>query len=307
VAGRTGVARVTTGNAFRARVLIRDMTPADDLTTIFQRLRWSVVDYGRHALASGGSRREDGDGVRFHFVAEGTATLRCETTSLLLNTGDFLLLPRGGAHSIVATGPGAVLHTGQFDFSTPEAAAVIAAMPATVVACCIAAKEPMVALLMDGIAAEANGSRPGASSVISQLAGAVAMAAIRLWIESGCGSARLLSAPLHDSDVSRALSAIHDEPGTPWTVDRLARVALASRSAFSKRFRDAVGESPARYLAQVRMEQAKYLLGEYTTVAEVAVRLGYGSEAAFSRAFRRHAGVPPTQWRDTGSLTPGGH
>jgi AraC-like DNA-binding protein len=294
------VADVTVGNASAVRVLTGGMT-ADALGAIFQRLRWTVVDYGRHALDGGRSLRAAGDGVRFHFVAEGTATLRCETTSLVLNTGDFLLLPRGGTHTMIATGPGTVLHTGRFDFSTPEAAAVVAAMPATVVACCVAAREPMVSALIDGMAAEASGSRPGASSVISQLAGAVAMAAIRSWIESGCGSAGLLSAPLHDSDVSRAVSAIHHEPGTQWTVDRLARVALASRSAFSKRFRDAVGEPPARYLTRVRMEQAKHLLGEHTTVAEVAVRLGYGSEAAFSRAFRRHAGVPPTQWRHAGA------
>jgi AraC-like DNA-binding protein len=271
----------------------------DDLGTIFERLRWTVADYGLHRMGFGESRREAGDAVRFHFVAEGKAGVRGDF-SIDLDAGDFLLLPRGGAHSVVAGEAGTLLHTGRFDTTSPEARALLAAMPATVVACCMLRREPMVAALVDGMAAEASRGRPGAGSVISQLAGAVAMTAIRSWIESGCGSTHLLSTPLQDVDLGRVLSAIHDEPGSQWTVDSLARVALASRSAFAKRFRDAVGESPARYLARVRMEHAKQMLGGRTTVAEVAVRLGYGSEAAFSRAFRRHAGVPPTRWRHTG-------
>jgi AraC-like DNA-binding protein len=269
------------------------------LGAVLDRLRWAIADYRQYTLG-GGAINLDGDGVRFHFVAEGSIRSPVD-----LRAGDFLLLPRGGAHTVVS-GPGTVLHTGRFSVTSPEGVAVVAAMPAMVVACRITTKEPMVATLIDGMAAEASGDRPGACSVISHLAGAVAMAAIRSWVESGCGSTQRLSASLRDSDVSRALSAIHGEPGTQWTVDRLARVALASRSAFAKRFRDAVGEPPAKYLARVRMEHAKHLLGERTTVAEVALRLGYGSEAAFSRAFRRHAGVPPTQWRHAGALTPSG-
>ncbi|GAA1034987.1 hypothetical protein GCM10009557_41290 [Virgisporangium ochraceum] len=283
----------------------------DDLGTVFERLRWTVADYRSHHLGPGGSRHEDGPGVRFHFVQSGGLRVRGpvggpvggpwhgDDLSVDVRTGDFLLLPRGGPHTATATGPGTVVHTGRFAVTSPEADAIVAAMPPSVVACCIVNREPVVGALIEGMAAEAGSGRPGSGSVISQLAGAVAMAALRSWAESDCGDARLLTTPLHDSDVSRALSAIHGAPGTQWTVDSLARIALASRSAFAKRFRDAVGESPARYLARVRMEQAKHLLGERTTVAEVAVRLGYGSEAAFSRAFRRHAGVPPARWRHT--------
>lgn len=260
------------------------------LGAVLDRLRWTMIDYRQYALGDT-ALNLDGDGVRFHFVAEGSVRSPVE-----LRAGDFLLMPRGGQHTVAAA-PGTVLHTGRFTVTSPEGVAVVAAMPATVIACHITTKEPMVATLIEGMAAESRSERPGACSVISHLAGAVAMAAIRSWVESGCGNTQRLSASLHDTDVSRALTAIHGDPGTQWTVERLARVALASRSAFSKRFRDAVGEPPAKYLARVRMEQAKHLLGERTTVAEVAVRLGYGSEAAFSRAFRRHAGVPPNRWR----------
>lgn len=145
---------------------------------------------------------------------------------------------------------------------------------------------------------EAGTDRPGSSSVVSRLANVVATAAIRTWIESGCGDADLLTVAVRDSDVARAVAAIHRDPGEPWTVESLARVALASRSMFAERFREATGESPVRYLARVRMEHAKRMLQEPTaSVANIATSLGYGSDAAFSRAFRRFEGVAPTAWR----------
>jgi AraC-like DNA-binding protein len=283
------------------------LSPArDDLSDVLERLRWTVGDYRTDALAGGDRRHLRGSGMRFHFVARGGVDVRGGETAVALAAGDFLLLPRGGDRTLTARAD-TVVHTGELEAATPVAGPVVSAMPDTVVACCLVDREPMVAALINGMADEADLARPGSRSVISQLANVVAAAALRSWVESGCGSARLLSVPLRDADVGRALAAIHDDPGSPWTVDRLARVALSSRSAFAKRFRLAVGESPARYLAGIRMEQAKQLLGDRTTVAEVAVRLGYGSEAAFSRAFRRHAGVPPTAWRHTGNgkLTPG--
>jgi AraC-like DNA-binding protein len=145
---------------------------------------------------------------------------------------------------------------------------------------------------------EAAGVRPGAVPVLAQLANVVTTAAIRSWVESGCESAAVLEGLLHAADVSRALRAIHEEPGAPWTVDALARLALASRSSFAERFRTVVGTTPVRYLARVRMEEAKRLLSGGTGVTDTAVRLGYSSDAAFSRAFRRHTGAAPSQWRE---------
>ncbi|WP_176985178.1 AraC family transcriptional regulator [Asanoa ishikariensis] len=270
----------------------------DDLSDVLERLRWSVGAYRKETLRGGERRAVGGVGMRFHFVAQGGLDVR-GATGKRLGAGDFLLLPRGGDHVLVARGE-TVVHTGDLDYASPVAAQVAAVMPDMLVACCFTTREPVVAALIEGMAGEACGERAGSRSVISQLANIVAAAAIRNWVESGCGSLPLLAVPLRDTDIARALEAIHDDPGSPWTVEALARVALASRSAFAKRFRDTVGDSPARYLARIRMEHAKRLLVERGSVAEVAVRLGYGSEAAFSRAFRRHAGVPPTQWRHVG-------
>ncbi|MDG4826621.1 AraC family transcriptional regulator [Asanoa sp. WMMD1127] len=272
------------------------VTPAtDDLSDVLERLRWSVGGYRKETLRGSERRVVGGTGMRFHFVAEGGLDVR-GTANTRLGTGDFLLLPRGGEHTLIARG-GTVLHTGDLEAASPNAGRVAAVMPEMLIACCLSVREPVVAAVIDGMAFEACGDRPGSRSVVSQLANVLTAAAIRRWVESDCGSLPLLTVPLRDAEVGRALEAIHEAPGSPWTVETLARVALASRSAFAKRFRDVVGESPARYLARIRMEQAKRLLTDRTSVAEVAVRLGYGSEAAFSRAFRRNAGVPPTQWR----------
>ncbi|WP_179266368.1 AraC family transcriptional regulator [Asanoa hainanensis] len=282
----------------------------DDLSDVLERLRWSVGAYRKETLRAGERRAVSDAGMRFHLVVQGGIDVRSRqdlgsrrevsgVTEKRLSPGDFLLLPRGGDHELVARGE-TVLHTGDLEHASPVAARVAAVMPDMVVACRFTTREPVVAALLEGMEGESCGPRPGSRSVISQLANIVAAAAIRNWVESSCGSLSLLSVPLRDTDIARALDAIHDDPGSPWTVEALARIALASRSAFAKRFRDTVGDSPARYLARIRMEHAKSLLAERGSVAEVAVRLGYGSEAAFSRAFRRHAGVPPTQWRHAG-------
>jgi AraC-like DNA-binding protein len=105
-------------------------------------------------------------------------------------------------------------------------------------------------------------------------------------------------APVADSVIGEAMTAIHANPGHPWTVKRLADKCNLSRSAFSERFVRTVGQPPAAYIAQVRLEKAADLL-QYTTdaVGAIAREIGYDSEAAFSRAFSKRHGVPPARWR----------
>ena len=105
-------------------------------------------------------------------------------------------------------------------------------------------------------------------------------------------------AGLHDPQVGRVLSLLHALPGRPWTVDELAKEAAMSRAALAKRFVELVGQSPIQYLAGWRMHLARDLLRESTLgLGEIAGRVGYESEAAFNRAFRRLVGSPPATWR----------
>jgi AraC-like DNA-binding protein len=103
---------------------------------------------------------------------------------------------------------------------------------------------------------------------------------------------------LQDPVLGRALTHLHARPAEPWTVSTLAQRAAVSRSVLADRFVQILGVSPMRYLAQWRMQLAANLLRDESRVglAEVAERVGYDSEAAFSRAFKRHLGVAPASW-----------
>ena len=89
---------------------------------------------------------------------------------------------------------------------------------------------------------------------------------------------------------------MHQETARPWTVAQLAKEAALSRSAFFERFSRAVGVAPMAYLLRWRMARAKQLLRQQGGVAEVAAQIGYGSASAFSVAFTRHVGLPPTRY-----------
>ncbi len=104
-----------------------------------------------------------------------------------------------------------------------------------------------------------------------------------------------------DPQVSRALALIHADIAAERSVEELARAAGLSRSAFVDRFRDLMGHPPMRYVTLWRLQRAKLRLGETDeSIAEIAHGIGYGSEEAFSRAFRREFGMPPAQWRERG-------
>jgi AraC-like DNA-binding protein len=107
-------------------------------------------------------------------------------------------------------------------------------------------------------------------------------------------------AGLRDRYVGRALALLHEYPERPWTIDELGRQVGLSRSALHERFTQFLGEPPMHYLANWRIQVGSRLLRETTrNVASIALDVGYDSEAAFSRAFKRLVGVPPATWRRT--------
>jgi AraC-like DNA-binding protein len=105
-------------------------------------------------------------------------------------------------------------------------------------------------------------------------------------------------AALQDPVVGRALAGMHREPARPWTLQELAKRAAASRSVLDERFREYIGVAPMSYLTSWRLQLAsRQLRTSNATLAEVAEAVGYGSEASFSRAFKRHVGEAPGEWR----------
>jgi len=104
---------------------------------------------------------------------------------------------------------------------------------------------------------------------------------------------------LRDPYVGRALTALHEQPARDWTIESLAQVAALSRSAFAERFVQFVGHPPMQYVTNWRMQLAtNYLRNGTESIASVANRVGYDSEAAFSRAFKKAVGSPPSEWRE---------
>ena len=121
---------------------------------------------------------------------------------------------------------------------------------------------------------------------------------LRLYVQSGPPQLGGWLAALHDPIAGRALMELHSEPARAWTLDELARRAACSRSTLNERFSRLVGRAPMQYLAEWRLQLAAELLRETTLgVSAVAYRVGYESEAAFNRAFKRAIGTPPARWR----------
>jgi len=144
------------------------------------------------------------------------------------------------------------------------------------------------------MAAEARSLRPGGETIVTRLADNLVIQAIRTWIERDPVAQTGWLGALRDEQIGRALTLIHHEPSRDWTVASLATEIAMSRSAFAARFAALVGEPPMRHIARWRMHVALDWLTEgRATLGEVALRLGYGSEAAFSRAFKRCLGVSP--------------
>ena len=144
------------------------------------------------------------------------------------------------------------------------------------------------------IAAEAREMRPGGEAVITRLADILVIQAIRSWIETDPAAKTGWLGALRDEQIGRAISLVHRDPSRNWTVAALAEELAMSRSAFAARFTELVEEPAMQYVTRWRMNLAlDALQQEGATVAELADRLGYRSEAAFARAFKRVNGIPP--------------
>ena len=144
---------------------------------------------------------------------------------------------------------------------------------------------------------ESGRTRAGGENVLSRLSELVFVEAIRRYLETLPPDQTGWLAGLRDPMVGQALAALHSDASKPWTVEGLARLAGLSRSVFAARFTAMVGHPPMQYLALWRMQLAARLLADGGGVAGVAEAVGYESEAAFSRAFKKLVGQAPGTWR----------
>ena len=250
-----------------------------------------------------------------HIVEEGEVTLWIEGHPNVeqVRGGDFVLLPRGDAHSVSDSGgagrPARWL-CGTFTIGDPQASHLLGSLPPVIIlrgsdgsdgsdgsgGPDLEALEGLeVARRM--IVLEMQSPSQGSAVMVSRILDLIFIQIMRTWAAGADAEPNWLAGAF-DPQIGLALSAIHRDPGHEWTVDELARVCTLSRSSFAARFVDRVGKPPVAYLAHVRLDAATGLLRDtFLSVAQVAERVGYASEAAFSRAFRTRYGTPPARWR----------
>lgn len=301
-------------------------TSADPLGEALHYLRMSGAFYCRSELtAPWGLALPPLRGyLWFHVVTAGRCRLEVEGTDpRWLVPGDLGLVPHGEGHrlrseagaptapileldresvsehyEILRHGGGAAptsLICGAVRFDHPAAYNLIELLPRIIhVEASNALRTDWMQSTLRLMAAEAGAVRPGGEAVITRLSDILVIQAIRSWIENDPAAQTGWLGALQDAQIGRAISLIHSDPAREWTVASLAGELAMSRSAFAARFTELVGEPAMAYVTRWRMNLAlNWLEVEGSTVAELAGRLGYQSEAAFSRAFKRTIGFSP--------------
>jgi len=266
--------------------------------------------------------------VRFHVIERGGAWLIVEGArqATPLASGDLVIVPRGHGH-ILADSPKTKpipisrLLKGQLD-------SVILLQHGgggaqTLMTCCSfhfegGGHNPLLAVLpplihipsgrdqlaewleptLKMLAYEARRPRPGSEMLVARLIDIILVQAVRVWVEEQPHDQGGWLGALRDPQIGAAIGLIHREPQRNWSVSELAREVAMSRSIFASKFSSLVGEPPLTYLTNWRLWQASRLLAEGNiSVGETALRVGYESEAAFSKAFKRHFGQSPLAYR----------
>ncbi|KXF76518.1 AraC family transcriptional regulator [Paramesorhizobium deserti] len=265
--------------------------------------------------------------AQFHFVARGPVFLRTVGGVMQkLDTHDAMLLPRGGQHELLSaldlpsrdivtyesiplcktvgaitackgeTCPSkdALIFSGCMEFDLGGMHPLVGLMPEVMHVGTLLGRQPEILPMLEAMQRETCMQRAGYAGILARLADVVSASIVRGWVECGCGDATGWVDALRDPRLSRVIAALHRDPGRDWTVAELAAEMGSSRSVFAERFLEVTGMTPVRYLTELRMQLAAQWIGrEKMPIESVAHRLGYGSQAAFSRAFKRVIGRSP--------------
>ena len=270
--------------------------------------------------------------VSFHLVTEGKcwAMLPHQPgTALQVNAGDVIVVPQGETHMIgsatdlsprlmaplltdqVQTTPGEVMTlayggggaitrmvcgflTAQDIWRNP----LLTALPRLFTVAMRGSNASWLESSLRFATEEAASAHAGRATVLAKLSELLFVEAVRRYVDTMPDDRKGWLAGLRDRLVARTLALMHARPAHPWTVEDLARQVGMSRSGLAQRFTDLLGVPPMQYLAQWRLQLAALQLrGADRPLALVAEDVGYESEAAFSRAFKREFGVPPATWR----------
>jgi AraC-like DNA-binding protein len=306
---------------------IKDPWPlTDPLGEALYFLRMSGAYYCRSELSApwGLSIHEMPSYIWFHVVTTGRIWLQTdESEPVPVTPGELALVPHGKGHALRSEsgvpapnildlpleqvsdryeilrhgggGEPTMLVCGAVRFDHPAARNLVDSLPGIVhIEALTSPQMDWMQSTLRLMAVEARDLQPGGEAVITRLGDILVVQAIRSWIETDPAARTGWLGALQDREIGRAISLIHRDPARGWTVASLADEVGMSRSAFAARFTELVGEPAMQYVTRWRMHVAlSSLQEEGATVAELADRLGYRSEAAFARAFKRVIGLSP--------------
>ena len=285
----------------------------DALSAILSRLQLQAEVYvngdfcGDWGVDTSGSRR-----IPFHLLGRGQAWLHMEGSSeQMLTSGDLVIFPHDHQHVVAGSpelppkerinaeiseqdGPITNMVCGFFEFQNKAAWPLLDSLPSVIVLDLgDQSASPVVRTLIELMIAELDREQPGYYAVINQLAALLFVQVIRQQIRGGQLETGLLAA-LFDGKISKALAAMHNHPEQSWTLEQLAQQATMGRSSFAQRFHELVGTPAMQYLAAWRMREARLLLKTSNySMADIAERSGYESEAAFRKAYKKIVGETP--------------
>jgi AraC-like DNA-binding protein len=317
----------TLGPFRRILLRVRDVfRQADPLGEALHFLRMSGAFYCRSELTApwGLALPPMKDCLSFHVVTAGRCWLQVDgAEDLRLEPDDLALVPHGRGHRLCGEpgtfaasveeleheyvsdhyailrhgGGGAAtsLICGAVRFDHPAAHHLVTLLPRIIhIKASSSRRMDWIQSTLRLMAAEAKELRPGGETVITRLSDILVIQAIRSWLEQDSQAQSGWLGAFQDRQIGAAIALIHREPARPFSVASLATEVAMSRSAFAARFTELVGEPVMRYVARWRMHVARtWLEDEEVGLSEMAGRLGYQSEAAFSRAFKRFLGVSP--------------
>jgi len=249
---------------------------------------------GRHALSSVEHV------IEYHLVTEGACSGTARGAPVVrLEAGDVLVLPHGdGQLSPHREHEPTHVICGFLGCSARPFSPLLATLPRAFHLRGLGHRESARRRLVELGVAETAANRAGSDCMLARLGELLFADVVRQHADSSSLESYGWLAGLRDHGIGRALQKLHERPAHPWTLESLAKDVGMSRSALAERFTDFLGVPPIHYLAQWRIQMAASLLrGSKSSLAEIAFQVGYGSEAALSRAYKRCVGVAPAEWR----------
>ncbi len=249
---------------------------------------------------------KDTTSASFHLVRRGECWLMSGERTECLGPGDLVFIEPGRDHVLASQLPDqdpppgearTLLLCGYCDFTQETLTPLLDVLPSlTIIREEELLKHPWLKSTLDQLSAEYMSQQPGAELVVNKLTEVVLVELIR--INFGRGEKGRFILALSDKRIAKALQQLHNNPHIAWTLEKIAAEVGMSRAAFAKRFKELVGQPMFEYLTMLRIQRAKELLQETKLpLYEVASRVGYESDLAFTKTFKKHTATTPTRYR----------